>query len=1128
MLSLRYAVTFCLLAATALTAVTASAAPAQPAAVWETAREIPIAAQVDVVVVGGTSGAVSAAAAAAAAGAKVFVVAPRTYLGEDLAGTLRLWLEEGETPTTDLARQVFADATPADTTGMRFTYQADLPSIAPHVDGKPFLLSDGRIGNVQKESVQYDGDVTLTADLGDPKDLKSVAVVFFNRADDFEADSVAVATSLDRKAWKEIATVPCEPSADETRTARAPVADTVRYVRLAVKRKDGSRRLLVAEVKLEPGKPEAPAPAATTLANFKPPRPLHVKAALDKALLAAKVDFLYGCYATDILTDAQGKPCGVVMANRAGRQAVLAKVIIDATEHAAVARMAGATMHPFSAGTQTVRWTVIAPQAKAGLEESARRLPWPVTMTDIKGVKVLQGKTASWLEYTLSLPLADDSWPAWAAMEQAVRDKAYDPSQLYTADVPLVVPPASIKAAQPATGAWPGADKLPLEALRPAGVERLWVLSGAADLPREAAEKLMRPVAYMEVGRRVGQAAAAEAVRLASPAGAKAAPRGPMKASAAAPGEVHERLAGLRPLPAPAKLPQEAGPLPVLGRYDVVVVGGGTAGAPAGIAAARKGARTLVLEYLHGLGGVSTIGMIGKYWYGNRVGFTATVPDQPIEIRMEHYRKELRKAGAEIWFGVLACGAVTEGGRVTGVVVVTPQGRGVVLAKAVIDATGNADVAIAAGAPYVFVEDFFAVQASHRPLREVGASYMNGNIPSVDDADPINIREVILGIPAGPFFDRSPLVDTRERRRIVGDYTLDWIDQMARRTFTDSIVLGQSDYDSHGYQIHPFFMLRPARPPGNYKAQFYSYVPYRCLLPQGLEGILVTGLGASAHRDAVPIIRMQPDLHNQGYAAGYAAAMAVQAGTTPRKIDVKALQKHLVEIKNLAPSVLTDRDSFPLPPEKVAAAIQRVTKDFDGLEVLLAQPADSLPLLRQAYAAAKGPEQLAYAQILGIMGDATGLPALEAEAKRLIAAKALQLPRDEKGQLVAGPQYVPSEGSRVIWALGGTGDKRAVAPLLAMLPHIDPSDGPKARAMAVSLGRLADPAAAEPLAAWMQTKEPEPNIRVLIAACALYRCGDRNGLAKAALEGFTRSANGPFSLLAWQVLQTPAGAPPRK
>ena len=114
-------------------------------------------------------------------------------------------------------------------------------------------------------------------------------------------------------------------------------------------------------------------------------------------------------------------------------------------------------------------------------------------------------------------------------------------------------------------------------------------------------------------------------------------------------------------------------------------------------------------------------------------------------------------------------------------------------------------------------------------------------------------------------------------------------------------------------------------------------VPYRCLLPKGLDGILVTGLGTSAHRDAMPVIRMQADIQNQGYAAGVAAAMAAEGGRKLRDIDIKALQKHLVEKGNLPERVLTDKDSFPLPERRIAEAVERVVNNFDGLEVILAQ-----------------------------------------------------------------------------------------------------------------------------------------------------------------------------------------------
>ncbi|MEI7833408.1 MAG: FAD-dependent oxidoreductase, partial [bacterium] len=81
--------------------------------VTESPRNIPIAYQVDVVVVGGSTGAVTAAATAARAGAKVFLAAPNSYLGEDMAATCRLWREKKEPATDLLAEQVFAPGSPA-------------------------------------------------------------------------------------------------------------------------------------------------------------------------------------------------------------------------------------------------------------------------------------------------------------------------------------------------------------------------------------------------------------------------------------------------------------------------------------------------------------------------------------------------------------------------------------------------------------------------------------------------------------------------------------------------------------------------------------------------------------------------------------------------------------------------------------------------------------------------------------------------------------------------------------------------------------------------------------------------------------------------------------------------------
>jgi len=79
------------------------------AAIVQSPGEIPIACDVDVVVVGGTGGAVEAACEAARRGARVFLLSPRPYLGIDLCSMLRLWLEESEDPASKLATACFGE-----------------------------------------------------------------------------------------------------------------------------------------------------------------------------------------------------------------------------------------------------------------------------------------------------------------------------------------------------------------------------------------------------------------------------------------------------------------------------------------------------------------------------------------------------------------------------------------------------------------------------------------------------------------------------------------------------------------------------------------------------------------------------------------------------------------------------------------------------------------------------------------------------------------------------------------------------------------------------------------------------------------------------------------------------------
>jgi HEAT repeat protein len=249
--------------------------------------------------------------------------------------------------------------------------------------------------------------------------------------------------------------------------------------------------------------------------------------------------------------------------------------------------------------------------------------------------------------------------------------------------------------------------------------------------------------------------------------------------------------------------------------------------------------------------------------------------------------------------------------------------------------------------------------------------------------------------------------------------------------------------------------------------------------------------------------------------------MAAKTGIAPRQVNVKALQQHLVEIGNLDKGVLDDRDSFPMPKAEVAAAVQRLAANYDGLEVALAQPRDSLPLLREAYDGASGAHKVAYAHVLGVMGDARGVETLIAEARRRLRAKDLAKPVGRK--VAKNRTEMPMDDTaRLLWALGGTGDRRVVPTLCALAEAtagVEFATSARFRAIAVSLGRLGDPAAAPALATMMTSKAGKDEVSELIAACALFRCGDKEGLARAALDRFVAGSSGPFSRLAWQVLR---------
>jgi len=317
--------------------------------VTESERRIPLSKNVDVVVIGGSSGAIAAAQKAAQSGASVFLAAPRTYLGDDIAGSLRLWLDKGDKPSSPLPNAIFTKTN----SSCSFTYTASAPSGGRHEDSGA-MLHDNLYMKVQQQSVEFAKDVTFSLKLEEEKEIVGVELMAFQRKRDFDIGTVTVSLSCDNRQWSD--PVPLKIIAQDPATERislsAPLKGRARFLKVEVPKEPGAKRMLLGELIVRQTMPEG--------GWIIVPTPLQVKQTLDKALLDAGVAYLTGSYVTDILRDAEGQPAGIVIANRSGRQAITAKVIIDATDRATAARLAGATFQPFPSGPRTFKRIIIA------------------------------------------------------------------------------------------------------------------------------------------------------------------------------------------------------------------------------------------------------------------------------------------------------------------------------------------------------------------------------------------------------------------------------------------------------------------------------------------------------------------------------------------------------------------------------------------------------------------------------------------------------------------------------------------------------------------------------------------------------------------------------------------------
>ncbi|HEY64039.1 MAG TPA: FAD-dependent oxidoreductase [Caldilineae bacterium] len=214
------------------------------------------------------------------------------------------------------------------------------------------------------------------------------------------------------------------------------------------------------------------------------------------------------------------------------------------------------------------------------------------------------------------------------------------------------------------------------------------------------------------------------------------------------------------------KITEPARELPVVTEADVVVAGGGPGGLPAAIAAARHGARVVLIERYGFLGGLATAGLVAPI-----LGHTASHSTTPI---VEGLLKEVtermhalggaptweeacqewgirfdaeafkyvademvQEAGVDLLLHTFVADAIVEDGRIKGVIIESKSGRQAVLGRVVIDATGDADVAFRAGAPTKQGRPFDG------RVQSMGSFIHLGGVPNLNEAERSAIVEKI-------------------------------------------------------------------------------------------------------------------------------------------------------------------------------------------------------------------------------------------------------------------------------------------------------------------------------------------------------------------------------------------------
>ena len=811
-----------------------------------------------------------------------------------------------------------------------------------------------------------------------------------------------------------------------------------------------------------------------------------VKLSLENLLMNEGVELIYASQPVGVLVE-NGTISGLIIGNKSGRQVVTGKITIDATETATVARVAGAE---FEAQTpeifhfnRTLEFDGVQPLHK-------RSLSVPKDM-GIAGNKVslhpgYRGEKHIYVECPMDLQ--DGNMDMAGLMQREIEARhcsmrlashliknvsqfkqaflaatSYELQGRHTTrlakpqskwalnfdSAPLSITSKNAKHIQLSTSSFA------------TPVRYLWCLQEAARLKPSQMELFGEPVSAALVGAGFAKSLIPQWEQIES-----LKPSGKCTHNFEASTQTSRSIEIKQP-PTPQRgrgyEQQAVGPseIPIIQTCDVIVVGGGTSGATAAITSAREGMSTVLLELNPGLGGTGTLGGVDSYWFGRRLGFSNRVkklvdsehkvlnyregdwPRWNIEAKMHALLKEAKRARVEVFFNTVTIGTVLEGNHVRGVVAATKFGTFAVLAKVVIDATGDGDIAAFAGAKYVYgsARDHAVMWYSLAQFAKPGRS--QNNFTSMVDVSNIEdyTRAILVGRRRGPdCHDHGVYIASRETRHIQGSTVLTLTDLLRQKRWPDVVNIHYSNCDLKGKTASDWF--RMGLIPPNLEIE----IPYRALLPEGLENILVAGKAISAKHDALPAIRMQADLENLGGVVALAAAQSVKDKVTPRQINLAKLQKRLVKIGLLPKQVCNRRieekyydesalkalvESFDAKKPLYSYSVMEMGKVFRGkipiVEICTANHRTAVPILEQALWRAEGKRRVLLAQALAMFESPAGVMALIAEIKRHLANGTL--PR--RTSRILYTQLPPDQGAMpdvvyLIYSLGMTRDERSL------------------------------------------------------------------------------------------------------